>query len=80
MGKLDTIRIIIIESLELEGTLEDRLVPLPSNDQGHPQLDQVAQSPIQPDLQCLQGQGIHLLSGQPVPVPHQLTPLDPSLK
>ncbi|KAK4810053.1 hypothetical protein QYF61_005116 [Mycteria americana] len=37
---------------------------------GHLQLDQVAQSPIQPDLECFQGWGIYHLSGQPVPVLH----------
>ena len=29
-----------------------------------------AQCPIQPDLGCLQGQGIQHISGQPMPVPH----------
>ena len=33
-------------------------------------LDQVAQGPIQPGLEHLQGQGIHNLPGQPVPAPH----------
>jgi len=33
-------------------------------------LDQVAQGPIQPGLEHLQGQGIYNLSGQPVPAPH----------
>ena len=33
-------------------------------------LDQVTQGPIQPDLEHLQGQDIHNLSGQPVPAPH----------
>ena len=33
----------IIESLELEGTFKDHLVQLPCNEQGHAQLDQVAQ-------------------------------------
>ncbi|KAK4816838.1 hypothetical protein QYF61_023902 [Mycteria americana] len=42
----------------------------PCNEQGHLQLDQAAQSPIQPDLECLQGWGIYHLSGQPVPVFH----------
>lgn len=41
---------------------------LPCNEQGHPELDQAAQSPIQPDLRCFQGWGIYHLSGQPVPV------------
>ena len=38
--------------------------------QGHQSLDQVAQSNIQPVLECLQGWGIHNLLGQPVPVCH----------
>ena len=45
----------MIESFELEGTVKGYLVQLPSNEQGHLQLNQVAQSPIQPDLECLQG-------------------------
>ncbi|KAK4815575.1 LOW QUALITY PROTEIN: hypothetical protein QYF61_004092 [Mycteria americana] len=44
--------------------------PTPLQEQGHLQLDQVAQSPIQPDLECFQGWGLHYLSGQLVPVPH----------
>ncbi|KAK4831174.1 LOW QUALITY PROTEIN: hypothetical protein QYF61_015644 [Mycteria americana] len=40
--------------------------PTPLQEQGHLQLDQVAQSPIQPDLECFQGWGIHYLSGQPL--------------
>ncbi|KAK4830334.1 LOW QUALITY PROTEIN: hypothetical protein QYF61_010098 [Mycteria americana] len=42
----------------------------PLQEQGHLQLGQVAQSPIQPDLECFQGWGLHYLSGQPIPVPH----------
>ena len=42
-------------SFELEGTLKGHLVQLPCNEQGHLQLEQVAQSPVQPDLECLQG-------------------------
>ena len=38
--------------------------------QGRQPPDQAAQSHIQPDLECLQGWGIHSLSGQPVPVHH----------
>ena len=60
----------ILESYELEGTLEGPSSPNPCNEQGHLQLHQVAQSPVQPDLECLQGWSIHCLSGQPVPVPH----------
>ena len=37
---------------------------------GTPTAASGAQSPVQPDLDCLQRQGIHHLSGQPVPVPH----------
>ena len=56
----------IIESLELERTSEGHLVQLPCNE--HLQLE-VAQGLIQPHLQSLQGQGIHHITGQPVPVP-----------
>ena len=58
----------IIESFELEGTVKGHLVQLLCHEQGHLQLNQSAQSPIQPDLECLQGRGIHHISGQPVPV------------
>jgi len=44
----------IIESLELEGTFKCHLVQLPCNEQGHPQLDQVAQSLVQPNLEYLE--------------------------
>ena len=56
----------ITELFELEGALTGYLVQPPCNEQGHLQLAQVVQSPIQPDLECLQGWGIHHLSGQPV--------------
>ena len=56
-----------IESLELEGTFKGHLVQLPCKEQGAPQLDQIAQSLIQPLLESLQGRGI---SGQSVPMPH----------
>jgi len=52
-----------MESLELEGTFKDDLVQLPCNKQGHAQLDQVAQSLIQPHLESLWGQSIHHISG-----------------
>jgi len=54
----------------LEGTFKGHLVQHPRNEQGHLQLHQVAQSPIQPDTECLQGWGIYHLSGQPVSVFH----------
>jgi len=60
----------IIELFELEGTLGDHLDQLPCNEQGQLQLHLVAQGPIQLDLECLQGQGIHHLSVQDVPAPH----------
>ena len=40
-----------------EGTLKGHLVQLPRNEQGHLQLHQVAQSPIQPDLEYLWATG-----------------------
>jgi len=58
----------IIEFLELEETFKGHLVQLPCNEQRHAQLDQVAQDLIQPGLECLQGWGIHHISGQPDPV------------
>ena len=42
----------VIKWVELEGTLKSHLVQPPCNEL---QLDQVAQSPIQPDLECLRG-------------------------
>ena len=42
----------------------------PCYEQGRQPPDQAAQSHIQPGLECLQGWGIHNLSGQPVPVCH----------
>ena len=60
----------IIEWFGWEGTFKGRLVQSPCNEQGYLQLDQVAQSSIQPDLECFQGWGIYHLSGQPVPVFH----------
>jgi len=38
----------------LEGTFKVHPVQSPCNEQGNLQLDQVAQSPVQSDLQCLQ--------------------------
>jgi len=60
----------IVELFELEEIIKGHLVQLPCNEQGHLQLDQGAQSPIQPDLECLQEQDIRHLSGQAVSVPH----------
>jgi len=51
-----------MERFELEGTLKGHLVQLPCNEQGHLQPHQGAQSPIHPDLERLQGWGIHHLS------------------
>jgi len=49
-------------------TYKAHLVQPLCNEQGHLQLDKVAQRHIQPDLECFQGWGIQYLSGQPVPV------------
>jgi len=59
--------------LGLEGTFKGHLVQLPCNKYGHLQLDQVAQSPVQPGLECFQGWGIYHLSGKLVPVFHHPT-------
>lgn len=49
-----------------------RMVPVPAfcHRQGYFPPELVAQSPIQPGLEHVQGWGIHNLSKQPVPVPH----------
>jgi len=52
----------IIECFGLEGTFRGHLVQPPCNEQGHLQPDQVAQSPVQPGLECFQGWGIDHLS------------------
>jgi len=54
----------------VERTFKDLLVQPPCSDQGHLQLDQAAQSPVQPSLECFQGRGIDHLCGQHVPVYH----------
>jgi len=54
----------IIECFELEGTCRGHLAQPLCNKQGHLQLDQVAQSLVQPGLECFQGWGLHYLSGQ----------------
>ena len=54
----------------MDGTFQGHLVLPPCHEQGHLPLDQVAQSPVQPGLECFQGSGISHLSGQPAPVPH----------
>jgi len=46
------------------------LVQLTCDEQGHLQLDQFAQSIVQPDFECFKGQNFHHLSGRSVPVPH----------
>ena len=59
----------LTEWFGLEGTFKDPPVQPPCQGQGHLPLDQVAQSPVQADLEHLQGWGIHSFSGQPMPVP-----------
>jgi len=51
----------IIGQFVFEGTFKGHLDKAPHSEQGHLQLDQVAQSPIQPDLECFQGWGIYHL-------------------
>ena len=52
----------IIEPFELEGTSEGHIVQLPCTEQGHLQLNQVAQSTIQPYPECFQGWDIQHIS------------------
>lgn len=42
----------------------------PCHGQGYQPLDQAAQGPIQPGLECCQGWGIYNFPGQHVPLPH----------
>ena len=44
-----------IECFGLEGTFRGHLAQLPCSEQQYLQLDQVAQSSIQPGLECFQG-------------------------
>jgi len=60
----------IMEWFGLEETSKHHLVQTPCNEQRHLPLDQVAQSPVQPDLACFHRWGIYHLCGQPVPVFH----------
>jgi len=55
--------------LWLEGTFKSHLIQPLCNEQGHLQLDQVAQGPVQSGLECCQGWSTYHLSGQPAPVP-----------
>ena len=57
----------ITECSGLGGTFRGRQAQPPCNEQRHLQPDQVAQSPVQPGLECFQGWGIDHLSGQPGP-------------
>jgi len=67
---------IILECFGLKETFlslsscKGHLVQPLCSEQGHLQLHQVAQSPVQPGLEHFQGRGLHCLSGQPVPVFH----------
>lgn len=54
----------------VERTFKGHLVQPPCNVQVHLQLKQVAQSSNQPYIECIQGQDIYHLCGQPVPVFH----------
>lgn len=50
-----------------EGTIESHLLQLACSKQRHPELNQAAQSPTQPDPECFQGWNIYT-SGISVPV------------
>jgi len=50
------------------GTFKDHPVQPLFSEQVYLQLDQAAQSPVRPGLECFQGWGISHLSGQPGPV------------
>jgi len=45
----------MIECFGLEGTFRGHLAQPPCREQGYLQLDQVAQIPVQPGLECFQG-------------------------
>ena len=62
----------ITECFGLEGTFKGHVAQTPCNEHGHRPLEQVAQSPVQPGLQCFQELGIYHLPEQPVPVSHHL--------
>ena len=49
----------ITESFELERTFKGHLVQLPCNEQGRPQLDQVAQSLVQRGLESHANPTVH---------------------
>ena len=48
----------IVECLGLEASCRGHLAQPLCSEQGHLQLDQVAQSPVQPDIECFHGWGI----------------------
>ena len=57
----------MIEEFGLERTFKGHPAKHPCSKYIHLQLDQVAQAPLQPDFERVQGWGIYHLSGQPVP-------------
>ena len=57
----------ITECFGLEGTFRGHLAQPPCSRQEHLKPDRVAQSPVQPGLECFQGWGLHSFSGQSVP-------------
>lgn len=56
-----------MEGFELEEAFKGLQSNPPCTEQGHLQLEQVAQSHVQSDLKCFQGWGIYHLSRQPAP-------------
>lgn len=55
----------IIEWYELDRIIKDYLVQFHCNEQGHPQLDQVAQGLVQPHLEGLQASTHHVQIDSP---------------
>jgi len=69
-GAFVTCNYRIIERFGLEGTFKDHLLQTPCRGQEHLSLNQVAQSPIQPDFEHSKSWYIHNFSRQHIPVPH----------
>ena len=65
-----TVSYRIIERFGLEKIFNIIQFWLPCHGQGLHPPDQAVQGPIQPDLEHLQGWGVHSFPAQPVPMPH----------
>jgi len=56
----------IVELFQMEGTHKGQVIQPLCSERRHPQVDQVAQSPVQPEV----SRDTHHFSGQPAPVPY----------